>query len=277
MQSPSRHVGVDRIEIPLTDDLSATVQQCTAMYSNVQQHPIYPPYRQFSSMFLFLSNIRQTASSPLPSKISHHAHTPPAKRLLLAMFSNSLRRFPKHTSIYIFFSINIDEQRTQLHRHLIVRERVCSGAVQLSLPARQSVVTGCPSPLITSTLVRRRHREPLHHRFLLLLLSISAFAIPAAPLLRLLLLLLQRLLLLYGCCYSDFPRCICYPPLLLPGIKHDNTQKASILTTTLSFHTRLFFFSQLSRPIPNWFRMKADNKIQYNAKRRHWRRTKLNI
>ncbi len=30
-------------------------------------------------------------------------------------------------------------------------------------------------------------------------------------------------------------------------------------------------------PIPNWFRMKADNKIQYNAKRRHWRRTKLNI
>lgn len=31
------------------------------------------------------------------------------------------------------------------------------------------------------------------------------------------------------------------------------------------------------RPIPNWFRMKADNKIQYNAKRRHWRRTKLNI
>ncbi|CCF49598.1 probable 60S ribosomal protein L39 [Ustilago sp. UG-2017a] len=32
-----------------------------------------------------------------------------------------------------------------------------------------------------------------------------------------------------------------------------------------------------NRPIPNWFRMKADNKIQYNAKRRHWRRTKLNI
>uniref|UniRef100_V5ETC4 Large ribosomal subunit protein eL39 n=1 Tax=Kalmanozyma brasiliensis (strain GHG001) TaxID=1365824 RepID=V5ETC4_KALBG len=30
-------------------------------------------------------------------------------------------------------------------------------------------------------------------------------------------------------------------------------------------------------PIPNWFRMKADNKIQYNAKRRHWRRTKLGI
>lgn len=27
--------------------------------------------------------------------------------------------------------------------------------------------------------------------------------------------------------------------------------------------------------MPNWFRMKTDNKIRYNAKRRHWRRTKL--
>lgn len=32
-----------------------------------------------------------------------------------------------------------------------------------------------------------------------------------------------------------------------------------------------------NRPIPNWFRLKTDNKIQYNALRRHWRRTKLNI
>ncbi|OBZ70594.1 60S ribosomal protein L39 [Grifola frondosa] len=30
-------------------------------------------------------------------------------------------------------------------------------------------------------------------------------------------------------------------------------------------------------PIPQWFRLKSDTKIQYNAKRRHWRRTKLNI
>ncbi|KAJ7773052.1 ribosomal L39 protein-domain-containing protein [Mycena metata] len=32
-----------------------------------------------------------------------------------------------------------------------------------------------------------------------------------------------------------------------------------------------------NRPIPQWFRLKTDTKIQYNAKRRHWRRTKLNI
>jgi large subunit ribosomal protein L39e len=30
-----------------------------------------------------------------------------------------------------------------------------------------------------------------------------------------------------------------------------------------------------NRQIPNWFRYKTDNKIRYNAKRRHWRRTKL--
>ncbi|KAI6000590.1 ribosomal L39 protein-domain-containing protein [Pisolithus albus] len=32
-----------------------------------------------------------------------------------------------------------------------------------------------------------------------------------------------------------------------------------------------------NRPIPQWFRLKTDTKIQYNSKRRHWRRTKLNI
>ncbi|EPT04564.1 hypothetical protein FOMPIDRAFT_1113577 [Fomitopsis schrenkii] len=35
--------------------------------------------------------------------------------------------------------------------------------------------------------------------------------------------------------------------------------------------------SRQNRPIPQWFRLKSDSKIQYNAKRRHWRRTKLNI
>ena len=29
--------------------------------------------------------------------------------------------------------------------------------------------------------------------------------------------------------------------------------------------------------MPNWARMKTGNKIRYNAKRRHWRRTKLRL
>ncbi|RZC68442.1 hypothetical protein C5167_031684 [Papaver somniferum] len=32
-----------------------------------------------------------------------------------------------------------------------------------------------------------------------------------------------------------------------------------------------------NRPIPNWIRMRTDNTIRYNAKRRHWRRTKLGL
>ncbi|KAI0266750.1 ribosomal protein L39e [Gloeopeniophorella convolvens] len=46
-----------------------------------------------------------------------------------------------------------------------------------------------------------------------------------------------------------------------------------------SFRTKriLSKASRQNRPIPQWFRLKTDTKIQYNAKRRHWRRTKLNI
>ncbi|XP_031636256.1 60S ribosomal protein L39 isoform X4 [Sitodiplosis mosellana] len=29
--------------------------------------------------------------------------------------------------------------------------------------------------------------------------------------------------------------------------------------------------------IPQWIRMRTGNKIRYNAKRRHWRRTKLKL
>nr|PNR51959.1 hypothetical protein PHYPA_008333 [Physcomitrium patens] len=32
-----------------------------------------------------------------------------------------------------------------------------------------------------------------------------------------------------------------------------------------------------NRPIPHWIRMRTDNTIRYNAKRRHWRRTKLGL
>ncbi|KAM9597784.1 large ribosomal subunit protein eL39-like [Trichechus inunguis] len=30
-------------------------------------------------------------------------------------------------------------------------------------------------------------------------------------------------------------------------------------------------------PIPQWLQMKTGNKIIYNSKRRHWRRTKLGL
>ncbi|KAL2367121.1 hypothetical protein RJ035_006338 [Blastomyces gilchristii] len=32
-----------------------------------------------------------------------------------------------------------------------------------------------------------------------------------------------------------------------------------------------------NRPIPQWIRLRTGNTIRYNAKRRHWRKTRLNI
>jgi large subunit ribosomal protein L39e len=32
-----------------------------------------------------------------------------------------------------------------------------------------------------------------------------------------------------------------------------------------------------NRPIPQFIRLRLNNKIRYNAKRRHWRRTKLGL
>ncbi|EOD06555.1 hypothetical protein EMIHUDRAFT_68698, partial [Emiliania huxleyi CCMP1516] len=32
-----------------------------------------------------------------------------------------------------------------------------------------------------------------------------------------------------------------------------------------------------NRPIPQWIRMRTNNRIRYNAKRRHWRRTKIGL
>ncbi|SPO02755.1 probable RPL39 - 60S large subunit ribosomal protein L39.e [Cephalotrichum gorgonifer] len=32
-----------------------------------------------------------------------------------------------------------------------------------------------------------------------------------------------------------------------------------------------------NRPIPHWIRLRTDNTIRYNAKRRHWRKTRIGI
>ncbi|KAI9316260.1 60S ribosomal protein L39 [Dichotomocladium elegans] len=53
------------------------------------------------------------------------------------------------------------------------------------------------------------------------------------------------------------------------------TQKPS----NKSFRTKVKLAkkSKQNRPLPHWFRMKTDTKIRWNAKRRNWRHTKLNI
>ncbi|KAK4391394.1 60S ribosomal protein L39-1 [Sesamum angolense] len=44
---------------------------------------------------------------------------------------------------------------------------------------------------------------------------------------------------------------------------------------TLRIKKKLAKKQRQNRPIPYWIRMRTDNTIRYNAKRRHWRRTKL--
>ncbi|KAJ1664640.1 60S ribosomal protein L39 [Coemansia sp. RSA 1646] len=46
-----------------------------------------------------------------------------------------------------------------------------------------------------------------------------------------------------------------------------------------SFRTKRILGKKLkqNRPSPQWFRLKTESKISYNAKRRQWRHTKLNL
>ncbi|XP_036686802.1 60S ribosomal protein L39-like [Balaenoptera musculus] len=45
------------------------------------------------------------------------------------------------------------------------------------------------------------------------------------------------------------------------------------------FRIKRFLAKKQNRivPIPQWIWMKTRNKIKYNSKRRHWRRTKLGL
>ncbi|CBK20745.2 uncharacterized protein [Blastocystis hominis] len=51
------------------------------------------------------------------------------------------------------------------------------------------------------------------------------------------------------------------------------------LPSQKSFRTKKILAKKMrqNRPLPQWFRLRTDTKIRYNAKRRHWKRTKLGI
>ncbi|GMM56676.1 ribosomal 60S subunit protein L39 [Maudiozyma humilis] len=52
-----------------------------------------------------------------------------------------------------------------------------------------------------------------------------------------------------------------------------------LLQAQKSFITkrRLAKAKKQNRPLPQWIRLRTNNTVRYNAKRRNWRRTKLNI
>ena len=51
------------------------------------------------------------------------------------------------------------------------------------------------------------------------------------------------------------------------------------LFTAKTFRTKrtLAKKQRQNRPLPQWIRLRTDNAVKYNAKRRHWRRTKLGL
>ncbi|XP_038187300.2 60S ribosomal protein L39-like [Arvicola amphibius] len=44
-----------------------------------------------------------------------------------------------------------------------------------------------------------------------------------------------------------------------------------------TFRIKQFLAKRANHPVPQWIRMKTGNKIRFNSKRRHWRRTKLGL
>ncbi|KAL5342988.1 ribosomal L39 protein-domain-containing protein [Aspergillus crustosus] len=57
------------------------------------------------------------------------------------------------------------------------------------------------------------------------------------------------------------------------------TQFCPSIQSHKSFRTKqkLAKAQKQNRPIPQWIRLRTGNTIRYNAKRRHWRKTRIGI
>ncbi|XP_077092412.1 large ribosomal subunit protein eL39 [Siphateles boraxobius] len=75
-------------------------------------------------------------------------------------------------------------------------------------------------------------------------------------------------------------QCLRFPWFLLFDYRHSGERIAiSEMASHKTFRIKRFLAKKQkqNRPIPQWIRMKTGNKIRYNSKRRHWRRTKLGL
>ncbi|CCT65955.1 probable RPL39-60S large subunit ribosomal protein L39.e [Fusarium fujikuroi] len=59
----------------------------------------------------------------------------------------------------------------------------------------------------------------------------------------------------------------------------DSTINAVKMPSHKSFRTKqkLAKAQKQNRPVPQWIRLRTGNTIRYNAKRRHWRKTRIGI
>ncbi|XP_039871370.1 60S ribosomal protein L39 [Simochromis diagramma] len=67
--------------------------------------------------------------------------------------------------------------------------------------------------------------------------------------------------------------------LVLFDHRHSGERTVDKMSSHKTFRIKRFLAKKQkqNRPIPQWIRMKTGNKIRYNSKRRHWRRTKLGL
>ena len=61
--------------------------------------------------------------------------------------------------------------------------------------------------------------------------------------------------------------------MLTPSLPRPSQPANKTLRTKKTLGAKL----KQNRPIPQWIRMRTGNRIRYNAKRRHWRRTKIGL
>ena len=82
---------------------------------------------------------------------------------------------------------------------------------------------------------------------------------------------------------SETPACMLATHTKLPRARHAPrkplTRRAPPQPSHKTFRTKRTLAKKMAqnRPIPQWIRMRTGNKIRWNSKRRHWRRTKLGL
>lgn len=84
-------------------------------------------------------------------------------------------------------------------------------------------------------------------------------------------------------CFRSYLRNVILPALILYSIPTTNKKITSTnlpqqpSQKTFKIKKILAKKARQNRPLPQWIRMRTDNTVKYNAKRRHWRRTKLGL
>ncbi|TGO06884.1 hypothetical protein BTUL_0418g00010 [Botrytis tulipae] len=58
---------------------------------------------------------------------------------------------------------------------------------------------------------------------------------------------------------------------------HIDAMLIRYLSTSFRTKQKLARAQKQNRPIPQWIRLRTGNTIRYNAKRRHWRKTRIGL